>query len=166
VNPEERVMPDRHSIYPVDHFSKDVSEEDLKGLVARHAVSFEIGPHQTLGSEREVLRRGWVVDLYGHPSPADAGMPRAEKNHHIHDVLHAVAITLVPEDRRGLVDAQLERFTGAVRLDPRNDFAEEIRLRIQLEPDTTARMSMVADADTLWRDEIVEKLESLGARPR
>ena len=82
------------------------------------------------------------------------------------DVLHAVAITLVPEDRRGLVDAQLERFTGAVRLDPRNDFAEEIRLRIQLEPDTTARMSMVADADTLWRDEIVEKLESLGARPR
>ena len=159
-------MPDRHSIYPVDHFTRGIADEDLRGLVQRHAVTFELSPHHVLGPDRELLRRGWEVDLYGRQSEADSALTRSEARHHVHDVLHAVAVTLVPEEHRGALIAPLEQFTGAVRLDPRNDLREEVRLRIQLEPHTTARMSMIADADTLWRDEIVERLESLGARHR
>ena len=159
-------MPDRHSIYPVDHFSHDIPEAALRGLVERHDVSFELGPNQVVGAGGEIVRRGWVVDLYARESEADAALPAGELTHHVFDVLHALARTLVPEERRGVVNAQLERFTGAVRIDPRHDYDEEVRLRIQLEPNTTARMTLVDDADTTWRDELVEKLEGLGAKQR
>lgn len=159
-------MPNRHSVFPVDHHTRDVADEDLRGLVARHAVTFEISPNQVAMAGGEIARRGWLVDLYGRQSAADAALPYGEVHHHVHDVLHAVAATLVPEGRRGPLHAQLERFTGAVRLDPRRGFAEEIRLRIQLEPQTTARMTLVGDSDTAWRDEIVSRLEDLGARQR
>ena len=159
-------MPDRHSIFPVDHRTHGVPDEALSGLVERHGVTFELGPNQVIGPGGDIVRRGWIVDLYGRPSAADAALPYGEVHHHVHDVLHAVAATLVPEDRRGMVNAELERFTGAVRLDPRRGFAEEIRLRIQLEPHTTARTTMIGDSDTAWRDEIVERLEELGARQR
>lgn len=156
---------DRHSIFPVDHFSKDLPEEALRGLVERHGVTFELGPNQVVKKDG-VVRRGWVVDLYGRRSAADARLPYGEVHHHIHDVLHAVAATLVTEDRRGVLHLDFEPFTGAVRIDPRHDFAEEVRLRIQIEPDPTARTTLLGDADTMWRDEIVEQLEKVGVRAR
>ncbi len=158
-------MTERHSIFPVDPTTHGVAAADLRGLVARHQVAFELGPNQ-VAKDGDITRRGWVVDLYGRRSAADAALPYGEVVHHVHDVLHAVAATLVPEDRRGLVMAKLEPFTGAVRIDTKHDFAEEVRLRIQLEPPTTTRMTLVDDADTAWRDEIVAQLTALGARPR
>ena len=155
-------MPDRHSVFPENHRTQGVADDDLRGLVARHSVSFELGPNQVVGPSGELLRRGWLVDLFGRQSAADAALPYGQVHHHVHDVLHAVAATLVPHDRRGVVNAALERFTGAVRLDPRRGFAEEVRLRIQLEPHTTARATMVGDSDTVWRDEIVEPRHPFG----
>lgn len=154
----------RHSIFPVDPSTHGVDDRDLRGLVERHQVVFEIAPNQVV-KDRELIRRGWVVDLYGRPSAADAALSYGEKTHHVHDVLHAVAATLVPVEHRGLVNATLEHFTGAVRIDAR-DFAEEVRLRIQLEPPTTARTTMIGDEDTAWRDEIMERLHEVGARQR
>jgi hypothetical protein len=156
---------DRHSVFPVDPFSKNIPDEALRGLVSRHDVSFELGPNQVVRDDG-LVRRGWVVDLYGKRSAADAKLPSDQVYHHIHDVLHAVAATLVTEESRGVVHADLERFTGAVHIDPRRGFAEEVRLRIQIEPDTTARNTMIGEADTMWRDELVDRLESLGARSR
>lgn len=155
----------RHSIFPVDPTTHGVEDRDLRGLVERHQVVFEIAPNQVV-KNRELIRHGWVVDLYGRPSAADAALSYGEKTHHVHDVLHAVAATLVPEEHRGMVNATLEHFTGAVRIDTRGDFAEEVRLRILLEPPTTARMTLVGDADTAWRDEIIERLHDVGARQR
>lgn len=152
-----------HSIFPVDPRTHGVADVDLRGLVARHAVAFEISPNQ-VAARGDLVRRGWIVDLFGRRSPADAALPYGEIAHHVHDVLHAVAATLVPENKRGDVIASLEQYTGAVRIDPKRDFAEEVRLRIQLEPVTTARGHDATD--TAWRDEIASRLTALGARQR
>lgn len=157
-------MNDKHSLFPVGPFTEDIPEHELAGLVARHAITYEIGPHQSARPDG-LVRRGWVVDLYGHRSRADEKLPGEEARHHVHDVLHAIARALVPDDRRGELSVALEPFTGAVRIDPRHDFAEEIRLRIDIELDPSGRMSMLGDADTAWRDEIVERLEALGVHP-
>ncbi|MCB9620707.1 MAG: hypothetical protein H6721_18400 [Sandaracinus sp.] len=154
----------RHSILPVDHWTSDLEDDDLRGLADRHHVSFEVHPHE-LAYEGEVRRDGWVVDLYGERSEADAELHLRDAAAHLDDVLRAIARSVVPDDTHS-VHIELSPFTGAVRVDPHRGFAEEVRLRMTIEAMTTARASLVDGVEIDRLATITQRLEELGCRRR
>lgn len=151
----------RHSMVPLEHGTQGLDATQLRGLAERHGVRFEVGPHQISRGAGEIVRHGWVVDLYGARSANDRGLQSDEATHHVHDVLDAIARHVVPRDA-GQIAFELEPYTGAVHLDPRRDFLEEVRLRILIEPETTARESVIGDTDTQWMSDVSDRLEELG----
>ena len=157
-------MEPRHSILPVDHWTTGLSEEELRGLVERHSVSFEVHPHQ-IGIDGSVRRDGWTIDLYGMRSEADEELHLPDAAEHLDDVLRSIARAVVPEDTAAL-HVELSPFTGAVRMDPKRGFAEQVRLRVSIEPMTTARQSIVAGVETDWVSDVSARLEALGCKRR
>jgi hypothetical protein len=151
-----------HSILPLDHFTTGLSREQLKGLVERHAIRFEVSPYQKVGSAGELLREGWTIDLYGSRSEADAALGHDEATRHVHDVLHALAICIRPAIPEGLL-VEDEPFHGKTVLDPRNDFAEEVHKRVYALRDST---DAVGEVDTEWTQILTFELEALGAARR
>lgn len=154
-----------HSIVPLDHWTTGLSRSQLEGLIARHAVRFEVAPYQRVTPDGGLARDGWTLDLYGRPSAADKGLPRAEALQHVHDVLHTVSIALRPVIPEGLV-VEDEPYHGKTVLDPRNDFAEETHKRIYILRDSDIRPTMIGEADTDWKDELAQQLELHGAHAR
>lgn len=156
-------MSNRESIYPVEAYTSDVRLDDLRGLVVRHSVRFEIGPNQVMKASDTVGRSGWVVDLYGRASADDAKMKSSAANDHVWDVLSVIAHAVLPTDE-GQVAIDIEPYSGRVVVDPKRDFLEEVQLRFIVMMETNARMSMVGDDDTAITDQIADRLAALGAR--
>ncbi len=157
-------MDPRHSILPVDHWTTGLSDDDLRGLGARHEVRFEVHPH-LIGVDGSIRRDGWTVDLYGARSEADEALHLRDAAEHLDDVLRCIARAVVPEDTASL-HVELSPFTGAVRVDPKRGFAEQVRLRVSIEPMATARQSMLPIAESGRVHEISQRLEQLGCRRR
>jgi hypothetical protein len=154
-----------HSILPLDHFTTGLSREQLKGLIERHAVRFEVSPYQGVGSAGELVREGWTIDLYGSRSASDKGLGHDEATRHVHDVLHSLAICIRPAIPEGLV-IEDEPFHGKTVMDPQHDFAEEVQKRIYVLRDSSSRPTMVGESDTEWTHVLSFELESLGAARR
>jgi hypothetical protein len=154
----------RHSILPVDHWTTGLSDEELRGLAERHEVSFEVHPRQ-VGGQGGVVRDGWTIDLYGSRSEADEDLRLRDAAEHLDDVLRSIARAVVPDDTASL-HVELAPFTGAVRVDPKRGFAEQVRLRVQLEPMTTARQSIIVGVESDWVSLVTRRLEALGCRHR
>lgn len=152
------------SILPVDHWTTGLSPEQLRGLVERHHVVYEVVPEQAV-KDHALVRSGWCVDLYGRKSKADAALRFTEHTEHLHDVLHAVATSIVPDEHEQVV-IQLSPHDGAVHVDAKDDFAEEVRLRIHVHPTTDARPTLIGDAGGSQLDEITGSLSALGVRRR
>ncbi len=152
------------SILPVDHWTHDLAPAELRGLVARHHVVHELVPEQRV-SGGTLVRKGWQIDLYGRRSPGDAQLRSMDATEHVHDVLHAIALAVVPAEI-GQVSVALSPNNGAVFIDTRDDFAEEVRLRITVTPSSDARPTLVADGGSAEMEEITFRLESLGAHRR
>lgn len=157
-------MSHSNSILPVDHWTHDLKPTELRGLVQRHHVVYELVPEQRVAAGT-LVRRGWQIDLYGRRSAADAKLASMEATEHVHDVLHAVALAVVPTEI-GQVSVSLSPNTGAVHIDPRDDFAEEVRLRITVTPSSEARPTLVADGGSTEMEEITFQLEALGVHRR
>lgn len=163
-------MTHRHSILPVDRGTTGLTDEQLRGLLLRHRVRFEVRPHLVVSSEaasdeRTLTRHGWEVDLYASRSRADAELSTDDMSDHLYEVLHAVARAITPAGA-ARVAIEMQPNSGAVHLDPRHDFAEEVRLRIVIEPhEGDLRESLVADLERIGTektDAITERLEELG----
>ncbi|MBX3247382.1 MAG: hypothetical protein KF901_09380 [Myxococcales bacterium] len=154
----------RHSILPVDHWTTGLSDDELRGLAERHGVTFEVHPHQVV-AEGGLRREGWEIDLYGSRSEADDELALHQAARHLDDVLRSIARAVVPDDTASL-HAELSPFTGAVRVDPKRDFTEQVRLRVSLEPMTDARPSLVAGVESDWLSRVTSRLEALGCRRR
>lgn len=152
------------SILPVDHWTTGLSDAQLHGLVERHAVVFEVVPEQVV-KDHALVRGGWYIDLYGRKSAADAALRFTAHTEHIHDVLHAVAKAIVPAEHEH-VAVDLSPHDGATFVDTKDDFAEEVRLRIHIRPMSDARPTLVGDGGTSQLDEITSALEALGVRRR
>jgi uncharacterized protein YciU (UPF0263 family) len=153
-----------HSILPVDHWTHDLKPSELRGLVERHHVVYELVPEQRVAAGA-IVRRGWQIDLYGRRSAADATLSWTDATDHVHDVLHAVAVAVVPAEI-GQISVSLSPNTGAVFIDARNDYAEQVRLRITVTPWSEARPTLVADDGSTEMEEITFQLEALGAHRR
>ena len=154
------------SIFPVTAFSEGLTPQQLRGLVERHAVTFETGPWQTLApGGGSVVRGGWTLDLWGQRSAKDATLETPEATHHVHDVLQTIANDVLPRDVPGLVFA-VEPYHGELSMDPRRGFAEEVRLSVVIRHDTENRVSRYAEKETSWLDEITDRLSALGVRRR
>jgi hypothetical protein len=159
---------------PVDHFTTGLSDEQLRGVVARHRVSFEVAPHHTLGRSREWVRAGWAVDLLGRRSDADGKLHLGDAGRHVHDVLHVIAHAVTTPEPTG-VRITLEPYTGSLQYDPRHDFEQMVRLRVLIEPRASGAVEAGGEADgdeplepelhddALAMEEIVARLEALGA---
>ena len=162
-------MTHRHSILPVDRWTTGLTDDQLRGLLSRHHVRFEVRPHQVVAADRGLTRHGWEVDLYASRSTADDQLSTDDMTDHLYEVLHAVARAITPV-RAARVAIEMQPNTGAVHLDPRNDFAEEVRLRIVIEPhEGELRQSLVADLErvgTEKTDAITTRLEELGCLRR
>lgn len=156
-------MSNRDSILPVDAYSTGLRDDQLAGLVSRHGVRFEIGPNQVVSGHDTIGRHGWVIDLYGVKSKDDAKLRSDQANDHVWEVLSVIARASVPSDE-GPLAIDFEPYTGRVVIDPRRDYLEEVQLRVIVQLETTARMSMVGEADTTVTDRIAERLIALGAR--
>ena len=154
-----------HSIVPLDHWTTGLTREQLKGLIERHAVRFEVAPYQRVTLEGSLARDGWTIDLYGSPSPSDRALDHDTAVAHVHDVLYALSIAVRPVIPEGLV-VEDEPFHGKTVLDPKKDFAEETHKRLYVLRDSAMRTTMLGDADTDWTRELGMQLELLGARPR
>lgn len=154
------------SIFPVTAFSEGLTPEQLRGLVERHAVSFETGPWQTLApGGGGIVRGGWMLDLFGQRSAADTKLDTPDATHHVHDVLQTLAREVLPSDVPGLVFA-IEPYHGEMSMDPRRGFAEEVRLRVVIRHDTENRVSRFVEKETNWLEEIGDRLVALGVRRR
>lgn len=154
-----------HSIVPIDHWTTGLTREQLKGLVERHAVRFEVAPYQRVAPDGALTRDGWTIDFYGSPSTADDALERDATVEHVHDVLHALSVAVRPVIPDGLV-VEDEPFHGKTVLDPHKDFAEETQKRIYVLRDSTFRPTMIGESDTDWTRAMTEQLELLGARSR
>lgn len=155
-----------HSLLPVDHFTTGLTDDQLRGLVARHRVSFEVAPHQALGRSRELVRAGWAVDLLGRRSEADADLHLGDAGHHMHEVLNVVARAVTTPEPQG-VRITLEPYKGSLHYDPRRDFEQMVRLRVLIEPRARPLGDGADDPEThddaLAMEDVVARLEALGA---
>lgn len=156
-------MSNRDSILPVDAYSTGLRDDQLSGLVTRHGVRFEIGPNQVTKSGDTIGRHGWVIDLYGVRSADDAKLGSDAANDHVWEVLSVIAHAVLPTDE-GPLAIDLEPYSGRVVVDPKRNYLEEVQLRVTVQLETTARMSMVGEADTTVTDRIADRLIELGAR--
>lgn len=156
-------MTNRESILPVDAYTSGLRDDQIAGLVARHGVRFEIGPNQITRRDESITRHGWVIDLYGVRSSDDARMPSDAANDHVWDVLSVIAHAVLPSDE-GPLDIDVEPYAGRVVVDPKRNYLEEVQLRMTVQLETEARLSMVGEADTTVTDRIADKLIALGAR--
>lgn len=159
-------MTNRESILPVDAFSTGLSDEELRGLASRHSVAFEITPNQiTRGADRDIVRHGWVIDMYGRPSKDDASLSSERARDHIWEVLRVIARAALPSDE-GPISIDVESYSGRTVMDPKRDFLEEVTLRVIVQLETSARMSKVGGLDTDVTDDVSARLVELGARKR
>jgi hypothetical protein len=152
------------SILPIDHWTTGLDAAQLRGLAERHRVVYEVAADHTVKSHA-LVRSGWFIDLYGRKSEADAALRFTEHTEHIHDVLHALARSIVPAEHDH-VAVHLSQHDGAVRLDTKDGFAEEVRLRVHVRPMSDARPTLIDDAGSSELDEIARSLAALGIHRR
>lgn len=151
-------------IMDLTHFTDDLPDDDVRGLVARHGVSFEVHPEAVSFSGG---RRGdgWTIDLFATRSEADGELHGGEVTHHLDDVLRAIARAVIPRfDGNAHPDnviVELGHYTGAVIVDPRKEFQEQVRLRMSIH-------DAVEDGDAANEraamEDIRSKLLELGCR--
>lgn len=150
-------MSHANTLFPVDHWTTGIEGRDLRGLVERHKVFFEVLADHGVGPDHGLVRRGWSIDLYGRRSVADAALKMHEAGEHIHDVLHAVATACLPQ--MDSVSVALTPYTGAIHMNQKED-VEEVRLRLLVHPRAEG------DAGTAAVDHVTKALEALGAHRR
>lgn len=151
-------MSHANTLFPVDHWTTGIEGRDLRGLVERHKVFFEVLSDHGAGPDQALVRRGWTVDLYGRRSASDAALKMHEAGEHIHDVLHAVATACLPQADN--VSVALTPYTGAVHLNQKED-VEEVRLRVLVHPRDASN-----DGGVGAMEHLTKSLEALGAHRR
>ncbi len=156
-------MSNRDTLLPIDAFTVGLRDDQLRGLVERHAVRFEVGPQQVVKGGDTLARNGWVLELFGSKSSSDNKLKSSEATDHVWEVLRVIARAVVPDDE-GPIVIDIEPFSGRVVIDPKRDYREEVPLRMTIQLETTARMSMVGEDDSAITDRIADRLVSLGAR--
>lgn len=143
----------------------EISDDQLRALLAQHHVRYEVRPHKAATRNGTIETMGWDIDLYGSRSTEEGQLPSAAAPLRLRDVMHAIARALVsPETHR--VAVEVEQDDGAVHLDPRHHFREEVRARIVVEPLTiNPQVHEEGEEPHLEAEEtkrLTTRLESLG----
>ena len=151
-------------IMDLTHFTTGLPEHEVRGLAERHGVHFEVHPEH-LGFADGRKRSGWSLDLFAARSEADAELHGRDVSHHLDDVLRAIArAAIFPEGEQVPEGMSVEFgvYNGAVIVDTKHDFKEEVRLRISVhdrledDGDDTDERSFV--------DELRKRLLELGCK--
>lgn len=153
------------SILPIDHWTTGLDREQLRGLVERHGVCFEVTPYTRVDSDGNLGREGWTIDFYGHGSKNDTQLHGAELARHVHDVLHTVAQAIRPIVPEGLV-VEDEPFHGKVVLSTLEGAPDEVQKRVYVLRDSDYRPTLLGAADTNWTKALTASLVTLGAKQR
>lgn len=156
-------MTHRDTLLPVDAFTVGLRDDELRGLVERHAVRFEVAPHHVrLPDAPSISKDGYVVELFGSRSASDVGLPSGRANDHVFEVLRALANAVLPSEE-GPIAIDVESFAARTVMDPKQGFREEVPLRIVIRLETTAGQGSDGDPGAVT-ERISARLLALGAR--
>ena len=108
------------------------SPDDLKRLVERHQVCWEVWPEETLNREGHRVQIGFELDLLGtHDHPVDPPTPGCDQCVEVYRDLRRIAQWILPGERRES-DYEIGAFDSAIRFPPEREFREEITLPIRI----------------------------------
>ena len=108
------------------------SPDDLKRLILRHQVCWEVWPEETLNREGHRMQIGFELDLLGtHDHPVDPPTPGCDLCAEVYRDLRRIAQWILPRERRES-DYEIGAFDRAIRFPPEREFREEITVPIRI----------------------------------
>lgn len=138
--------------------------EDLQALIERYQVCWDVFPHEEMWNGAR-LQTGFDLELYGthqrgvtHPSP---GCPHCIE---VYDALQAIALMIVPEERRPSV-YELSPFDQSIRYSHMRNDRPDVLLTITI-AHRGPGMEPIDVCEIRCLDEIKRNLMELGAQHR
>jgi hypothetical protein len=108
------------------------SPAELKRLVERHQVCWEVWPEETINRDGHRAQIGFELDLLGtHDHPADPPTPGCDECAAVYVDLEKIARAILPEGERES-DYEIGAFDSSIRFPPEREFREEITLPIRI----------------------------------
>lgn len=139
-------------------------KHDLEDLAQRYQVCWDVFPHEEMWNG-ERIQTGFDVELYGtHERGIDHPRPGCPHCIQVYNALVAIALNIVPEERRPSVYL-LSGFDQSIRYSHLRHDRPDVLLTITIAHRNDA-MTLIDECEVRCLDEIKEKLKDLGADHR
>lgn len=136
----------------------------LEELVVRHQVCWDVFPHEEMWNA-ERLQTGFDLELYGtHDAHCDRPSPGCADCLRVYDALQAIALSIIPEDRRPSV-YELSTFDQSIRYSHLRHDRPDVLLTITISHRSNS-MTPIDTCEVRCLDEIKARLKELGAQHR
>ncbi len=136
--------------------------DDLKRLVERHQVCWEVWPEETINRDGRRVQIGFELDLLGtHDHVTDPPTPGCDECAVVYVDLKKIAQAILPEGEHES-DYEIGAFDSAIRFPPERDFRREVTLPIRIVHREGFERPVDA-CEVRCLQEMEKKLEALGA---
>jgi hypothetical protein len=137
---------------------------DLEALIDRYGVCWDVFPHEEIWNGTR-LQTGFDLELYGtHDASMSHPSPGCSHCLQVYDALQAIALTIVPEERRPS-RYELSPFDQSIRYSHMRQDRPDVLLTITI-AHRGSGMEPVDECEVRCLDEIKAKLKDLGASHR
>lgn len=135
--------------------------EVLEDLVTRYQVCWEVYPHEEIW-KGERVQTGFDLELYGtHPKGADHPSPGCPQCIEVYDALEAIALAIVPEERRPS-QYELSSFDQSIRYSHLRNDRPDVLLTITI-AHRADPLATIDECEVRCLDEMRGRLRDLGA---
>ena len=106
--------------------------EQIKDLVQKHKVCWEVWPEELLGSNGKKVQIGFELTLIGtHYNPEHLPWPGCDECYKVYQDLHNIAVWILPKEKRDS-RYELQFFDFAIRSTPKRKSRSDIELTIKI----------------------------------
>ncbi|QQR89809.1 MAG: hypothetical protein IPJ88_16795 [Myxococcales bacterium] len=136
--------------------------QDLRALVQRHKVCWEVWPEEHYRKGRGKVNIGYIIQITGtHDHPAHPPLPGCDECKAVYKKLRDIARWIIPSEQRES-KYEIDMFDHALRYSPKRKFREEVTLSLKILH--RGQWDNPVDAcETRCLYEMEEKLAELGA---
>jgi hypothetical protein len=137
------------------------TNDELASRARMHGVHYSVTQHQVATAENELVRRGWIIDVYGACAEGEGPVEDRRGLEAVHDVLADVLTATLPPSSAE-VGVHVDPFVGAIHMGSGSEDVHEVRIRIVFEPHTETTLEQGAKLDTEMLDGMRSRLATLG----